>query len=164
ATNELSYGERITRAAVAGVALWVVVTPVAAEVAATRARALWSLGEGGRAAYWFEVARRIEQKDWRYHWYAGQFWYVQAQASGKPAAAQLADESFRAGFAANPREIGNLLWLISTHVHLRAMLAAPADKATLENWGRRAFSLAPLDAGVKAQRELISKFEAKEQG
>ena len=153
---------RIARAAITGIAIWILIVPAVAEAAAERARRQWSDGQGESAAYWFELARRIEPKDWRFHWYAGQFWFVQAQAGSNPAAARLADEAFRAGFDANPREVANLLWRISTHIYLRSLLPSPADEATLHEWGDRALALAPLDPGVKTQRELIARFEKKE--
>jgi hypothetical protein len=67
----------------------------------------------------------------------------------------MADEAFAEGFAANPREVRSLLRRIRTQVHLRALLASPADQATLRFWAELAFALAPRDAEVNAQRALI---------
>jgi hypothetical protein len=148
---------RVLAVAAGTLGLWVLATPVAAQAAAGYAHRQWQAAHGQSAAYWFEVARRIEPRDWRYHWYAGQFWYAQAQASKKPEAARLADAAFAAGFAANPREVRNLLGRISTHVRLRALLAASADNATLREWADHALALAPLDPAVKAERNLVLK-------
>jgi hypothetical protein len=67
----------------------------------------------------------------------------------------MADEAFAEGFAANPREVRSLLGRISTHLELRALLASPADPATLRSWAELAFALAPRDAEVNARRALI---------
>lgn len=151
-------GMRVPRVLVtAGTALgmWVLLTPLAAQAAAGYADRQWRLARGESAAYWFEVARRIESRDWRYHWYAGQFWHAQAAANRRPEAARLADAAFAEGFAANPREVRNLLGRISTHVRLRNLLAAPADPATLRQWADRALVLAPQDRAVQAERRLV---------
>ena len=76
-------------AALATLAAWALATPVAAQAAAGYAHRQWQAARGESAAYWFEVARRVEPRDWRYHWYAGQFWYAQAQANRKPEAAPV---------------------------------------------------------------------------
>jgi O-antigen ligase len=153
---------RLTVVALATVAVWLLARPAVAEAIADYAKHEWGMGRGESAAYWFEMARRVEPADWRYHWYAGQFWFVQAQAGSNPAAARLADQAFAAGLAANPREVANLLWRISTHIYLRPLLAAPANRATLRGWGDRALALAPLDPGVGLQRDLIRRFELRE--
>jgi O-antigen ligase len=152
---------RIMKAAVAAGVFWILLKPVAAEAAAEYARQKWRAGDGQTAAHWFEVARRVESKDWRFHWYAGQFWFVQAQAGSSALAAQFADRAFAAGIAANPRVVENLLWRISTHIYLRTLLPDAVDKATLRQWADRAQALAPLDPGVKVQRDLVARFEAK---
>lgn len=152
---------RIAKAAVAAGVFWVLLKPVAAEAAAEYARQKWRANDGQTAAHWFEVARRVESKDWRFHWYAGQFWFVQAQAGNNAVAARFADRAFAAGIAANPRVVENHLWRISTHVYLRTLLPEPASKETLRQWADRAQSLAPLDPGVKVQRDLLSRLEAK---
>lgn len=153
---------RIAKAALAAGIFWVLLKPVAAEVAAEYARQKWRANDAGTAAHWFEVARRVESKDWRFHWYAGQFWFVQAQAGNNAVAAQFADRAFAAGIAANPRVVENHLWRISTHIYLRALLPGAVDKATLRAWADRAEALAPLDPGVKVQRDLLARFEAKQ--
>jgi O-antigen ligase len=135
--------------------IWVLLTPVVAEAAAAYAQRQWRAGHGVSAAYWFEVARRIEPRDWRYCWYAGQFWHAQALQSGKPEAARLADQAFADGFAANPREARNLLGRIATHVQLRTMLAAPADGPILIEWSKRAVTLAPNDSSARTQLALV---------
>jgi len=135
--------------------MWVLLAPLAAQAAAGYADRQWRLARGENAAYWFEVARRIESRDWRYHWYAGQFWQAQAEANRRPEAARLADAAFAEGFAANPREVRNLLGRISTHVRLRSLLATPVDPATLRAWVDRALALAPQDPLVQAERDRV---------
>jgi O-antigen ligase len=144
-------------AAAATLGVWVLATPVAAEGAAGYAYRQWRSAQGESAAYWFEVARRIEPRDWRYCWYAGQFWFAQAAQSRKPEAARLADQAFADGFAANPREGRNLLGRIATHLRLRALLDAPADAVTLLVWGQRAVELAPNDTAARMELALLRK-------
>lgn len=144
-------------AAVVTLGIWTLAMPVAAETAAEYAQRQWRAAQSTNAAYWFEVARRLEPRDWRYHWYAGRFWYLQATQSLKPAAAELADRAFAAGDAANPREVRNLLGRIETHRELRALLATPADAATLRAWVERAVQLAPLNPGASAEHALVWK-------
>ncbi len=146
---------RVLVVAAATLGFWVLATPVAAQAAAGYAHRQWQAAHGESAAYWFEMARRIEPRDWRYHWYAGQFWYALAQTNYQPDAARLADAAFAAGYAANPREVRTLVGRISTHLRLRALLSAPADNATLLDWADRALVLAPRDAGVLAVRSLV---------
>ena len=153
-------GRRVPRAVTVGVAtlaVWILATPVAAEAAAAYAQRQWRAREAQSAAYWFEMARRIEPRDWRYHWYAGQFWYFFAAENNKGEAAQFADRAFAAGFAANPREARNLLGRILVHRNLRPLLAAPADAATVMAWANRAVELAPFSAGARAEREMVTR-------
>jgi hypothetical protein len=150
----------VKRAAIAAagtLAVWVLAVPAAAEAAADYGHRQWRAARGESAAYWLEVARRIEPRDWRYHWYAGQFWFAQAQAGANPTAARLADASFAAGDAANPREVSNLLGRIATHRRLRSLLAAPADARAMRDWADRAVKLAPLDPAVRAETALALK-------
>lgn len=103
----LESGAVAGRAAVAAAATlgaWLLAMPVAAELAAGNAQRAWARGEGVRAAYWFEMARVLEPRDWRYHWYAGQYWTSQALTGGRPEAARRALDAFSRGSAANPRE------------------------------------------------------------
>lgn len=151
--------QRAAVAAMGTIAACIFAIPVAAEAASAYAEHQWRAARVESAAVWFEAARRLDPKDWRYHWYAGQFWLSQAQISGKAAAARLADASFAAGYAANPREPRNLFGRIVTHRRLRTLLAAPADPATLRAWADRALELAPLDAEVRAERaRLLAQF------
>jgi O-antigen ligase len=153
---------RAVRAGLATLLVWILAKPLAAEAAAAYAQHQLRATRAESAAYWYEAARRIEPRDWRYHWYVGQFWFAQAQINNNAKAAALADRAFAEGFAANPREVANLLWRISTHVYLRSLLGAPVDRAKLREWGDLAFALAPLEPAVKAQRDLIARFEANE--
>ena len=147
--------QRAAVAAIGTIAACILAIPVAAEAASAYAERQWRAARVESAAVWFEAARRLDPKDWRYHWYAGQFWLTQAQDSGKAAAARLADASFAAGYAANPREARNLFGRIVTHRRLRALLAVPADPATLRAWADRAVELAPLDPEVSAERARV---------
>jgi hypothetical protein len=146
---------RVVSVAGGTLGMWVLLTPLVAQAAASHADHQWRSGRGESAAYWFEVARRIESRDWRYHWYAGQFWHAQAQMNQRPEAARLADAAFAAGYAANPREVRNLLGRISTHLRLRGLLTEPADQATLQGWADTALALAPQDRAVQAERNLV---------
>lgn len=157
-TQPLPAEGRLRRGAVAALATlatWVLVTPVAAQAAASYAHRQWQAAHGESAAYWFEVARRIEPRDWRYHWYAGQFWFAQAAANTSAVAAAQADAAFADGFAANSREVRSLLSRIATHRQLRALLAAPAEPETLRAWADQAVALAPLDPRVRAERAQV---------
>jgi O-antigen ligase len=126
--------------------------PVAAEAAAEYGLRMSAAGESRDAAFWLETARRIEPRDWRYHWYVGQFWAGQAAAAGKPDAARLAAEAFAGGFEENPLEVRNLLGMISVHRRYSQLLAAPADARTLERWRAQAAALAPFHPALAAER------------
>jgi hypothetical protein len=102
-------------AAIGTLAAWLLLAPAAAEIAASRASRLWAAGDAQRAAYWFETARRIEPRDWRYHWYAGQFWLGDAVQNRNAHAARFADRAFAEGMDANPREARNVLGRLATH-------------------------------------------------
>jgi len=147
-------GHGLRRAAAAGVATLVAVSlikPAAAEAAARRADKYWAEKRPQSAALWFEIARRVEPRDWRYHWYAGQFWFAQAQAGAGGDAAQRADTAFADGFQANPREVRNLLGRLATQRRLRGILPAPADDARLQEWALQATRLGPHDPAVRAE-------------
>jgi O-antigen ligase len=98
---------RVAVAAAATLGAWLLAMPLAAELSAWNAQRAWARGEGVRAAYWFEMARVLEPRDWRYHWYAGQYWTSQALAGGRPEAARRALDAFSRGSAVNPREPRN---------------------------------------------------------
>jgi O-antigen ligase len=143
---------RAARAGALALAAVVLLRPVAAEAAAELGLRQAATGDGRSAALWLGAARRIDPADWRYHWYAGQFWDVQAAQSGKREAARLAAEAYAAGFDANPLEVRNLLGKISVHRRHRALLDAPANPGTLQAWLAQAVALAPLNPAVR--REL----------
>jgi O-antigen ligase len=102
--NELRI-HKISKTIVAALCIWVLATPVVAETAARYAQRQWRAQENESAAYWFEFARRVTPRDWRYHWYAGQFWQAVAAGNNNRRAAQLAQNAFADGRAANPREL-----------------------------------------------------------
>lgn len=146
------------RAAQTGIVLvagLVLVRPVVAEAAAEWGLRQSAAGNGPSAAFWIGAARRIDPADWRYHWYAGQFWDAQAADAGKREAAWLAADAYAAGFDANPLEVTNLLGKISVHRRYRNLLDAPADRSTLQAWLTQAEALAPLNREVHRERELL---------
>jgi hypothetical protein len=126
----------------------VLLPPALAEVAAAYGNRSWRHADAESAAYGFELARRLEPRDWRYHWYAGQFWYAQAQA-GNAAAAPLADRALAAAIAANGQEPRPLLARIATQIRFAAWLERPQAAATLRDWADRALALAPLNPAVR---------------
>ena len=143
---------RPVRAGVIAVVAVVLMRPVLAEAAAEWGLRRSAAGEGQSAAFWLGAAQRIDPRDWRYHWYAGQFWDAQTSDSGKRDAARLAAAAYAAGVAANPLEVRNLLGMISVHRRHRNLLDEPADAETLQRWQAQATVLAPLNPAVR--REL----------
>lgn len=144
-------------AAIGTIAAWILAMPAAAEAASIYAEREWRDGNAQSSAFWFEAARRLDARDWRYHWYVGQFWTAQAAARADPAAAKMADAALAASQAANPREVRSLQHRIVLHRRLRALLPEPADPATLRAWADRALQLSPTDVGVRAERERVWK-------
>jgi len=140
---------RIARAGVLTLVALVLLRPVAAEAAAEWGLRKAAAGEGQVAAFWLGAAQRIEPADWRYHWYAGQFWDAQAMKTGNREAARLAADAFAAGFDANPLEVRNLLGKISVHRRLRQLLRDPAAPSALQQWLAQAKALAPLNPEVQ---------------
>jgi hypothetical protein len=135
---------------------------VVAEGAAAYAMHKWRNGEGKAAAFGFEFARRIESRDWRYHLYAGQFWFSGAVLSGEPAAARLADEAFAAGVKSNPFDTANRLGRVLNQIRFAALLPAPASRDTLRKWADEAVALAPLNPAVRREHaEILRQLEAK---
>jgi hypothetical protein len=115
----------------------------------------FAAGDGQSAALWLGVARRIEPADWRYHWYAGQFWDGQAAVSGRREAARLAAQAYAAGFEANRLEVSNLLGKISVHRRHGKLLEPPADSPTQAAWVAQAEALAPFNDAVRRERALL---------
>lgn len=137
------------------IAVLILLRPVVAEAAAEWGLRKSEAGDGHSAGFWLGAASRIEPADWRYHWYAGQFWDAQAAGSGRREAANLAAEAFTAGFDANPLEVRNLLGKIAVHRRHRELLEAPAGHSTLMAWVVQAEALAPLSAAVRREREKL---------
>jgi O-antigen ligase len=146
---------RAARMALALVAGFALLQPVAAEGAAYWGRR--ALGEGRTlaAAYWLQVASRLQPRDWRYHWYLGQFWQGQAFAGGGAEAVRLALREFDAGLRANPLEVRDLLGRITTYRLLGRELDRPASAPQLEAWSREALAMAPLMPQVRRERERV---------
>jgi O-antigen ligase len=148
---------RAARAGVVTLLALVLLRPLVAEAAAE-----WGLrravgGHPQSAAFWLESARRLEPADWRYHWYAGQFWDGMAAAAGSRDAARSANAAFAAGVEANPLDVSNLLGMIALHRRLGHLLERPADRATLGAWLSRAEMLAPWNSVVKRERALLER-------
>jgi len=148
--------QRASVAAVATVAAWILVMPAAAEGASAYALRQWRTGNGPEAAFGFEIARRLDSRDWRYHWYAGQFWMNQAANTPDRAAAARADQAFAAACNANLREALPLRNRIALHDQLASSLDAPADAKTLLGWAELAVKLAPADPAVRAERDRLA--------
>lgn len=146
---------RVLAAAVATLAAWTLAMPAAAEAASAYAQRQLRDGQAQSTAFWFEAARRLDARDWRYHWYVGQFWMAQAAGQVDRAAAERAEAALAASCAANPREVRGLLHRIVLHRRLRTLLAAPADAPTLRAWADHALELAPTDPGARAERERV---------
>jgi O-antigen ligase len=152
---------RAARIALLLVAAYMVSQPVAAEGAASWGRR--QLGEGRtlEAAYWLQVASRLQPRDWRYHWYLGQFWQGQAFAGGGTDAVRFALREFDAGLRANPLEVRNLLGRITTYRLLGQELPRPASASELEAWSRDALAMAPLMPQVRRERERVLAYVGK---
>jgi hypothetical protein len=140
------------RAVALAAAAFFLLRPVLAEAAAEWGLHKAAVDDGQSAALWLGAAQRLDPRDWRYHWYAGQFWDAQAAQSGRREAARLASDAYAAGFAANPLEVRNLLGKISVHRRHRTLLDEPADPSVLQEWLVQAEALAPLDPAVKQER------------
>ena len=139
---------RLARVALLVVLGFVVALPPLAELTAAYGDRSWRSGNSGNAAFALEFARRLQPRDWRYHWYAGQFWYAQASA-GNLRAASLADGAFAAAVAMNPHEPRPLIARLATQMRFNAALEQPQPAATLRQWAERALALAPLNPAVR---------------
>ncbi len=133
------------------------VPPPLAEAAAAYGEHKWHAGAGQPAAYGFELAWRLQPLDWRYRWYAGQFWYAQAIA-GNANAAPLADQAFAAAVAANPRDPRPLLARLATQMRFGPMLGDRQPAVVLRAWADHALALAPLNPSVR--RDHAAALEA----
>ena len=158
-TNRLA---RLVRLVLGAGLITLLARPVAAEAAAAYAIKKWQHGEGKSAAFGFELARRFEGRDWRYHLYAGQFWFAEAAQTGKPEAARLAEEAFVAGVRSNPFDTANRLGRVFNQIRFGALLAAPASADTLRKWADEALALAPVHPAVRKEHaEIVRQLEAK---
>ena len=146
---------RAARIALLLAAAFIVSQPVAAEGAAYWGRRQLGAGRTLAAAYWLQVASRLQPRDWRYHWYLGQFWQGQAFAGGGADAVRFALREFDAGLRANPLEVRNLLGRITTYRLLGQELPRPASASDLEAWSREALAMAPLMPQVRRERERV---------
>ena len=153
--REFTPGYRAARAACVVLAGALLLRPVFAEVSAEWGLRLFAERQSQSAAYWLEAARRIEPADWRYHWYAGEFWDDVASTTGSRDAARLANTAFAAGFEANPLEVRNLLGLIALHRRHGGRLGVPAGSAARAAGVARAEAHAPFNAAVRRERQLL---------
>lgn len=151
----ISPWRRVARAGASTLAAVVLLKPVVAETSAEWGLRQYAGDQAQSAAFWLETARRLEPADWRYHWYAGQFWDGMAAASRRRDAARFADAAFDAGIEANPLDVHNLLGRIALHRRLAPLLAHPADRSTLDGWVARAEALAPWNPVVRRERALL---------
>jgi hypothetical protein len=150
---------RLAQVAVLSLLVFITALPPLAELAAAYGDRSWRSGNSGNAAFALELARRLQPRDWRYHWYAGQFWYAQASAGNRPAAS-LADGAFSAAVAMNPHEPRPLLARLATQMRFSASLENPRPPAVLRSWADQALALAPLNPGVR--RDYVAAVEQLE--
>ena len=136
-----------------GLALLLV--PLAAERSLAYGNARWRDGLGEEAAYGFELARRLQPSDWRYAWFAGQFWAAQAAATRNPKAVALADASFAGGYASNRLEVRNLLGRIELRLSTPQLLAQAGALAELDAWSVKALALAPRNPLARMDRVFV---------
>lgn len=146
---------RLGRAVFAVLAVVVLLRPLAAAASAQWGMHEQAAGDVPAAAFWLSAAPIIDPADWRYHWYAGQFWEIQAAVTRRREAARLAAKAYAAGFDANPLEVKTLLGKISVQLRYRDLLDAPVDAATMQAWVAQARRLAPRDVEVQRVLALV---------
>ena len=127
--------------------------PLVSELSLAGARQALAAAQPQRALYWLEVARRFQPRDWRYHWYLGQFWQGQARAGGKRDAARYAVEAFDAGERVNAAEVRNLLGKLATYRDVPALLE-PVPASTRLDWLHAVLARAPLSGEVRLEQGL----------
>lgn len=123
--------------------------PVAAEAAAEYAHYAWRNGMSQRAAYWFTVARRIDPRDWRFHFYEAHFWAAHAAENGSAVAARLADLAFAAGIVANSRDVRSILGRLDVQREFARLLDHPMSPAAQLQLAEQARQMAPLNLSVR---------------
>lgn len=141
----------LVRIGIATVLSLLLLPPPLAEAAAAYGQRNWRSGDGQSAAFGFELARRFQPRDWRYHWYAGQFWYAQAVQTGMEAQANLADRAFAAAIRANPDDARPLLGRLATQLRFAGVLDHRQSSPTLHAWADHALALAPLNPSVRQE-------------
>jgi O-antigen ligase len=140
---------RLLKALAAAAVIAVLGAPAVAEGLAKYGERSWRSGNAQSAAVAFELARKVQPRDWRYHWYAGQFWQAQALSNANREAAERADRAFAAAVSANPVEPRALLGRLATQLRLGTLLKSPQSAATLRRWADDALALAPLNPAVR---------------
>jgi hypothetical protein len=140
---------RLVKALAAAAAIVVLASAAVADGLAKYGDRSWRSGNAQSAAAAFELARKLQPRDWRYHWYAGQFWQAQALSNANGEAAERADRAFAAAIDANPAEPRALLSRLATQLRLGALLKSPQSPATLRRWADDALALAPLNPAVR---------------
>jgi len=146
---------RALRAAAITLGGLLLLAPAAGEAAVWYAKRQWREAQGQSAAFWFEAARRLGIRDWRYDWYAGQFWFAQASAGPHPVAAKLADRAFAAGARHNSRDVHNLIGRTMTQRLFGDRLDDRASPEALRAWAERAVALAPRDRAARVEHVLV---------
>ncbi len=154
---------RLARIAVVLPLAYYAALPVAAEAMAACARRQFLAGEARNAARALEIARRLQPADWRYHWYAGQFWLAQALAKPSAMAAELAMDAFDQGFRADPNEPRNLLGMIEAGRRLQGLLGSRARPEALVALSARALALAPLNGAARRERILALELAGRKE-
>lgn len=156
---------RVAGAALGTLVAWILILPVVAEAASIYGTRQWQAGRGQNAAFGLEAARRLDPRDWRYHWYAGQFWMAEALNRADRTAAAFAERALVAAQAANSREVRPLYDRILLNRRLGKLLATPASRETLVAWANRAVELSPSDPAVRAERDsLVKELQFADQG
>ena len=140
---------RVAKICVAALLAVLFLPPAMAEAVVAYGDRSWRAGQAQSAAFAFELARRLQPRDWRYHWYAGQFWFRQAAQSGSQPAARQADAAFAAAVLADPHEPRPLLARLGTQLKFGPMLEHREPPATLRGWADHALALAPMHPGIR---------------
>jgi hypothetical protein len=146
---------RVAKICIAALLAVLFLPPVIAEVLVAYADRSWRSGEAHPAAFALELARRVQPRDWRYHWYAGQFWFRQAAQTRSEPAARLADGAFAAAVRANPHEPRPLLARLGTQLKFGPLLEHRESQATLRGWADHALALAPMHPGIRRDYEAM---------
>lgn len=109
----------------------------------------------GQMLYWYKVASNFQPADWRYWFVLGGLWTDQALITQNRQFATFADEAFRAGVAANPRDPNNLLGLLQLHRRAHELLEKPASAQQMGEWSRQLLRQAPKLTAARRERVMV---------